>query len=534
MTNDSPINWCCFPFSTVTRPNEIQQSPAPAPAPSPLAELKTLSEAHCQMLFGQTAAPADCVTSLIEYLEKTNAACGTGVSAEPTLRQLRTDACILARLTLQTLIAHIPLERQADLPPDLYPALARLSVVLEKSADLRQATLPLCLSMMTHLDRLARGLPPPHRAPAPSPALRALLLDKTEVADAPRGPLPFRRVKTLQVGDGQRTHTLALTNTLERGTYGKFRLGLMRSGELLAIKELRVGAYISSHKPAKKTAPSHAENIAREVARLNTLNSRIAPLQQIDYRGKHYLVMEAMSGSVFAASQNLLQLHPTPTEARQTLANSMLLQVAREMDVLHRAGYVHCDIKPHNILLAKDGTIVLADLGSAKARGNISRSGCTHHYMPFEDDGRTPLELRPAFDIFSLGITWLGVLQPEQHRLSWRMDRTDSIDMHRTARGIDPVVANYVFNKMLHPDPDQRPTARETIDFMEALRGPDISPAACEHIARTAMGRTLAQHETIRARLEKSLQGIDQGTTEGPRRSARIEAQRSPRDTDTL
>lgn len=83
--------------------------------------------------------------------------------------------------------------------------------------------------------------------------------------------------------------------------------------------------------------------------------------------------------------------------------------VATGLNALHQRGYVHCDIKPNNILINKSGTIKIIDLGQSCRTGTVkSRIQGTPDYIAPEQVKRKTLT--PKTDIFNLGATMYWAL----------------------------------------------------------------------------------------------------------------------------
>jgi len=83
--------------------------------------------------------------------------------------------------------------------------------------------------------------------------------------------------------------------------------------------------------------------------------------------------------------------------------------VAGGLNAMHQHGFVHCDIKPNNILLSQAGSIKIIDLGQSCKIGTIKpRIQGTPDYIAPEQVRRKPLG--PKTDIFNLGATMYWAL----------------------------------------------------------------------------------------------------------------------------
>ena len=90
--------------------------------------------------------------------------------------------------------------------------------------------------------------------------------------------------------------------------------------------------------------------------------------------------------------------------ARASHAFVFFLQVAQGMKAMHAMGYVHCDMKPNNILLTKEGVAKVIDYGQSCKIGTIKeRIQGTPDFIAPEQVARRPVSVQT--DVFYLGET---------------------------------------------------------------------------------------------------------------------------------
>jgi len=83
--------------------------------------------------------------------------------------------------------------------------------------------------------------------------------------------------------------------------------------------------------------------------------------------------------------------------------------VASGLNAMHQQGFIHCDIKPNNILMSKVGSIKIIDLGQSCKNGTTKRRiQGTPAYIAPEQVRRKPLG--PRTDIYNLGATMYWAL----------------------------------------------------------------------------------------------------------------------------
>jgi serine/threonine-protein kinase len=125
--------------------------------------------------------------------------------------------------------------------------------------------------------------------------------------------------------------------------------------------------------PTFATDPGFVDRFEREARAAARLNSpyAVAVHDQGNDSGVTYLVMEYVPGHTV---RDVLRTHGALSPAQ---ALAIIDPVLQALAAAHRAGYIHRDVKPENVLISEDGRVKVTDFGLARAIEGAD-SGKTH------------------------------------------------------------------------------------------------------------------------------------------------------------
>jgi formylglycine-generating enzyme required for sulfatase activity len=233
--------------------------------------------------------------------------------------------------------------------------------------------------------------------------------------------------------------------------------------------------------PKFTESPAAVARFQREVKAAAKLNHQniVTAYDADEAGGTHFLVMEYVEGTDLSAL--VKKDGPLPFDR----ALHCVIQAARGLEYAHGRGVVHRDIKPANLLLDRDGTVKILDMGLARLdsagehQDELTGTGQimgTIDYMAPEQALSTKSADRRA-DIYSLGITlWYLLTGRPAYSGDTAMakllaHRERAIPSIRDACPAAPPSLDAVFARMVAKTPEARyQTMTEVIADLERCR----------------------------------------------------------------
>ncbi|UJW29869.1 serine/threonine protein kinase [Saccharothrix sp. AJ9571] len=241
---------------------------------------------------------------------------------------------------------------------------------------------------------------------------------------------------------------------------GRVSLAQSPDGRLVAVKQIH---------PALAHDPGFRERFRLEVqASRRVSGAYTAPVFDADpdapapWLASLYIAAPTLQDAVESAG-------PLP----QDIVRRLAVGLATALADIHRAGLIHRDLKPGNVLLAADGPRVI-DFGIARASegdSELTRSGAiigSPAYMsPEQAQGE---RLTPASDVFSFGglLVLAATGRAPFAGRSTPQTLYNVVHLDPDLSAVPPAI-RYLAEPCLAKDPRRRPTPQQLLDALGAL-----------------------------------------------------------------
>lgn len=283
----------------------------------------------------------------------------------------------------------------------------------------------------------------------------------------------------------------------------------------VAVKELTAGLYVAQ--ADRDVLHARTQKEARAAARIQ--HPAVVTVHDVlEHDDRPWIVMEYIDGPSLAdAAKTAGRIEPRE-------AARIGLHVLGALRAAHAVGVLHRDVKPGNVMLAKDGRVMLADFGIAAIEGDssITRTGeligSIDYLAPERVTGGSP---DPASDLWSLGATLYTAVEA---RSPFR--RTSPISSLQAVVNEEPAAPTHagalapVITALLRKDPAQRPSADEAEQMLlQAMEGREPKSAQAYVPTRAMDSEELgaARNEPADSAAPPVQEGRDSGT--GPVRA---------------
>jgi transcriptional regulator with GAF, ATPase, and Fis domain len=185
------------------------------------------------------------------------------------------------------------------------------------------------------------------------------------------------------------------------------RLGRGGGGEVWAVRDRATGRSYALKLLAEEASEREMAALVREAVALSGLEGlgvpRVIRFGRLPGSGQPYLVREIVEG------ESLEAVLARGTDARRAL--EILARAADQLTLLHRAGLLDGDVKPANVIVEPEGSVVFVDLGLAAPwrEGGALAEGLTPRYAAPELFEGKPITVRA--EVFALGVILGEILE---------------------------------------------------------------------------------------------------------------------------
>jgi transcriptional regulator with GAF, ATPase, and Fis domain/predicted Ser/Thr protein kinase len=208
------------------------------------------------------------------------------------------------------------------------------------------------------------------------------------------------------------------------------RLGKGGGGEVWAVRDRHTGARRALKVLAADGSEEEMAALVREAVTLSGLEGlgvpRVLRFGRLPGTGRPFMVRELVDGK---SLQELIDDHAEPGRCLEALAGA-----AEQVTLLHRAGLLHGDIKPANVIVDESGRATLVDLGLAAPwrETGAAAKGLTPKYAAPELFEGKPLTVRA--EVYALGVALADIVDEGRSRLPPAVSRELSAVAERAMR----------------------------------------------------------------------------------------------------
>ncbi|MCR5410445.1 MAG: PASTA domain-containing protein [Lachnospiraceae bacterium] len=258
------------------------------------------------------------------------------------------------------------------------------------------------------------------------------------------------------------------------------RIGTGGMSDVYKAQDTKLSRYVA----IKVLKQEYAENQnfvtkfhAEAQAAAGLIHSNIVGVYDVgEDQGLQFIVMELVEGITLK--------HYIEKKLRLSVKESIsiAIQMAQGLECAHKAGIIHRDVKPQNVIISKDGKVKVTDFGIAKAATSETITsnvmGSVHYTSPEQARGGYSDE---KSDIYSLGIVLFEMLTG---RVPFDGDTTVNIAIQHIQEAMPsprefvndvPVSIEQIIFKCTEKNSDRRYTSMSEViaDLKQSLLTPD-------------------------------------------------------------